>query len=80
MNITLIGFMGTGKTTIGKRLAKRLGWRFVDIDQQIETSAKKPVPRIFAEHGEPVFRRLEERIIRRSVREDHQVIATGGGA
>ena len=80
MNITLIGFMGTGKTTIGKRLAKRLGWRFVDIDELIEASAKKPVPRIFAEHGEPVFRRLEERIILRTVRGDHQIIATGGGA
>ncbi|MBI4340906.1 MAG: AAA family ATPase [Candidatus Omnitrophica bacterium] len=80
MNITLIGFMGTGKTTVGKRLAKRLGWRFVDVDEQIETSAKKPVPRIFAEHGEPVFRRLEERIVRRLVRGDQQVIATGGGA
>jgi len=80
MNITLIGFMGTGKTTVGKRLAKRLGWRFVDIDEEIEASARKPVPRIFAEHGEPVFRRLEERIIRRATRTDHQVIATGGGA
>ena len=80
MNIILTGFMGTGKTTIGKRLAKRLGWPFVDIDELIEASAKKPVPRIFAEHGEPVFRRLEERIIRRAVRGDQQVIATGGGA
>lgn len=80
MNITLIGFMGTGKTTTGKRLAKRLGFQFVDVDELIEASAKKPIPQIFTEHGEPVFRRLEERIIRKVVRSDHQVLATGGGA
>ena len=80
MNITLIGFMGTGKTTIGKRLAKRLGWKFVDVDELIENSAKKPIARIFSEHGEAVFRRFEERYIRHITRSDHQVIATGGGA
>jgi len=80
MNITLIGFMGTGKTAVGKRLAKRLGWRFVDVDQLIEETTRKPIAQIFAEHGEPVFRRLERRFIRHAVQERHQVIATGGGA
>jgi len=80
MNITLTGFMGTGKTAVGKLLAKRLGWRFVDIDRLIEASAEKPVARIFAEHSEAVFRRLENRMIRRITRSHEQVIATGGGA
>ena len=80
MNITLTGFMGTGKTTVGKRLAKRLGWRFVDVDALIKATAQMSVPRLFAEHGEAVFRRLEQRAIRRAVTGDQQVIATGGGA
>lgn len=80
MNVTLIGFMGTGKTSVGKRLARRLGWQFVDVDQMIESSADKPIKSIFAEHGEPVFRRFEQRMIRHFSRKDHQVIATGGGA
>ena len=80
MNITLTGFMGTGKTAVGKRLAKQLGWRFVDIDGLIVERAGMPVTKIFAEHGEAVFRRLEERTIRRVVRSHEQVIATGGGA
>jgi shikimate kinase len=80
MNIILTGFMGTGKTAVGKRLAKRLGWRFVDVDALIEASASMPVARIFAERGEPVFRRLERRAITRILRGHEQVIATGGGA
>ena len=80
MNITLIGFMGTGKTSVGKRLAKRLGWQFVDVDHMIESSASKPISSIFAEHGEAVFRRFEQRMIRHVARKDYQVIATGGGA
>lgn len=80
MNIILTGFMGTGKTVVGRRLAKRFGWRFVDLDQLIETTAKMPIPRIFAERGEAVFRRLERRCISRVVHERQQVIATGGGA
>ena len=80
MNITLTGFMGTGKTVVGRRLAKQLGWRFVNVDDVIEASAKKPVPKIFTEHGEQVFRRLEHRAILTITRDDEQVIATGGGA
>jgi len=80
MNITLTGFMGTGKTAVGKRLARRLGWKFVDIDSLIVASTHEPVAKIFAEHGEPTFRRLEHRMIRRVTRGHEQVIATGGGA
>ena len=80
MNVILTGFMGTGKTAVGKRLAKRLGWRFVDVDELIEAHAKMPVARIFAERGELVFRRLERRYVSRVARGEEQVIATGGGA
>ena len=80
MNITLIGFMGTGKTVVGKRLARKLGWTFVDVDSQIVAAAKEPVAKIFAEHGERVFRRMETRTIRRVAKAADQVIATGGGA
>ena len=80
MNITLIGFMGTGKTVVGKRLARKLGWRFVDVDSLIVAAAKEPVAKIFAEHGERVFRRMETRTIRRVAKAADQVIATGGGA
>ena len=80
MNIILTGFMGTGKTSVGKRLAKRLEWRFVDLDQLIEASAKMPITRIFAQRGEAVFRRLERRCISRLIHGQQQVIATGGGA
>ena len=72
--------MGTGKTAVGKRLAKRLGWCFVDIDSLIEESARMPIAKIFAERGQTVFRRLERRHINRIIRGDHQVIATDGGA
>lgn len=80
MNIILTGFMGTGKSTVGRRLAKRLGWTFVDVDRLIETSARMSVARIFAERGEAIFRRLERRAIGRVIRGHEQVIATGGGA
>lgn len=79
MNIVLTGFMGTGKTAVGRRLAKRLGWRFVDLDALIEAGARCSIARIFAERGEAVFRRFERRTVARVVRERHQVIATGGG-
>lgn len=80
MNIILTGFMGTGKTAVGKRLARRLGWTFIDIDALIEASAKRPVAQIFSERGESVFRRLERRHINRVIHGRHQVMATGGGA
>ncbi len=80
MNITLVGFMGTGKTAVGRRLAKRLSWTFVDVDQLIEERGGMSVAKIFATRGETVFRRLERRCIARLVHGTSQVVATGGGA
>jgi shikimate kinase len=58
-HVVLTGFMGTGKTAVGREVARRLGRRFVDMDAEIEARAGKPIPRIFAEDGETAFRRME---------------------
>jgi len=79
-SIVLVGIMGCGKSTVGKRLAQRLGLEFVDADTEIERAANMSVAEIFAEHGEPYFRSGEERVIARLLREGPQVLATGGGA
>lgn len=80
-HLALIGFMGTGKTTVGRLVAETLGWPFVDVDDAIEEAAGLPVGEIFARHGEPAFRRLEADTIRRLLTEHTGlVIATGGGA
>ncbi len=80
MNVTLMGFMGSGKTTVGRILATRLGWDFVDTDRLVESKAGIPIPEIFAERGEAGFRELEAAAIQEVSRGDRQVIATGGGA
>ena len=79
-SIVLVGMMGAGKTSVGKRLAGRLGLTFVDADTAIEEAAKKTVTEIFAEHGEDYFRQGERRVIARLLRQPRQIIATGGGA
>ncbi|WP_298985275.1 shikimate kinase [uncultured Roseibium sp.] len=79
-SIVLVGIMGCGKSTVGKRLAQRLGLEFIDADSEIERAANMTVSEIFAEHGEPYFRSGEERVIARILREGPQVLATGGGA
>lgn len=79
-SIVLVGIMGCGKSTVGKRLAHRLGLEFVDADSEIERAANMTVAEIFAEHGEDYFRSGEERVIARLLREGPQVLATGGGA
>ena len=79
-NIVLVGFMGSGKTSVGRELAKRLGWSFVDTDELIERMAGKSVPAIFQEDGEPYFRDLESEAIRVAVGCPRAVLATGGGA
>lgn len=79
-NIILTGFMGTGKSTVGKKIADRLGWPFIDTDVVIEEEAKMTIPTIFAEQGEPYFRALERAVIARVCLETGNVIATGGGA
>ena len=78
--LVLIGLMGAGKSTIGRRLAKQIGWRFVDSDEEIEAAAGCSIADIFTIHGEPIFRDLEKRVIARLLGEAPMVLATGGGA
>ena len=80
MNVVIFGFMGVGKTTVGRLLAPRLGYRFVDSDTEAEREAGMRVEEVFARMGEPAFRELERRVIRRLSMGDGQVIALGGGA
>ncbi len=80
MNLVLTGFMGTGKTTVGREAARRLGRAFVDMDDVIAARAGKPIPRIFAEDGEAAFRALEAAVCAELSAQDGLVIATGGGA
>ncbi len=79
-NLVLTGFMGTGKTAVGRKVARKLGRRFVDVDVEIEARAGKPIPRIFAEDGETAFRKLEAALCGELGAQRGLVIATGGGA
>ncbi len=82
--VFLVGFMGAGKTSVGKALARRLGWSFLDLDDLIEAQEKAAVRDIFTSAGEPAFRRIENAVLNRLLLEsdDHldTVIALGGGA
>ena len=78
--IVLIGMMGAGKSTVGRRLAARLGLSFVDADVEIESAAGMSIPDIFATHGEQAFRDGEVRVIARLLDGAPNVVATGGGA
>lgn len=78
-NIVLIGFMGTGKSTVGKRLAQSLDWNFVDTDYEIGEVTKLSVSEIFRRHGETRFRSEERIVVTRLSQEEKLVIATGGG-
>ena len=78
--IVLVGLMGAGKTTIGRRLAGKLNLSFTDADSEIEKAAGKSIPEIFADHGEEYFRDGERRVIARLLENGPQVLATGGGA
>ena len=77
--IILIGFMGVGKTTLGKKVANRLGIPFVDSDCEIEMHFQKSIGEIFAEHGESYFRKIEAEYIEALDLRDDFVLATGGG-
>lgn len=79
-SIVLIGMMGAGKSTVGRRLAARLRLPFVDADNEIEAAAGMSIPEIFATHGEPHFRDGEARVIARLLDGAPLVLATGGGA
>lgn len=78
--IMLVGLMGVGKTTIGRRLATRLGLAFIDADHEIELAAGLTIPEIFERFGEAHFRDGERRVIARLIDGKPKVIATGGGA
>jgi shikimate kinase len=75
----LVGFMGSGKTSVGRKVASRLGWRFQDFDDAIEAEVGGPIAEIFARHGEPHFREVERRVGERLLREEDVVLAAGGG-
>ena len=79
-SIVLVGMMGAGKSSIGRRLAQRLGVGFVDADAEIEQAAGMTIAEIFANYGEPDFRSGEARVIARLLDQGLQVLATGGGA
>ena len=81
--IYLTGFMGSGKTTIGRMLADEIGWRFADLDEDIEHSQRKPISEIFATAGEQEFRRIEHQALQNRIRSIRRgtptVLALGGG-
>ncbi len=78
-NIVLIGFMGTGKSAVGRRLAARLGREFVDTDEEIERVTGKTIPQIFAREGEIRFRSEEALVVKKVAARENLVVATGGG-
>jgi shikimate kinase len=78
--LVLTGFMGAGKTTVGRMLAQQLGWEFLDLDAYIESRTGAAVPSIFAEHGERHFRKLESQALASALGRDQVVLALGGGA
>ncbi len=78
--LVLVGMMGAGKTTVGRRIAARLGRQFMDSDEEIERAAQMTIPEIFEQRGEAEFRAGEMRVIGRLLKEKDIVLATGGGA
>ena len=79
MLLFLIGYMGCGKSSIGRPLAKRLGLKFVDMDAEIERRCGVSVQQFFADRGEEAFRRLERELLRELTSAEDTVVATGGG-
>ena len=79
-SVVLVGLMGAGKSTVGRRLASRLGLPFKDADHEIQEAANMTIADIFAVHGEPYFRSGEQRVIARLLADGPLVLATGGGA
>ena len=80
MNIALCGFMGAGKTSVGRELARITGRKFVDTDELVESEANESVSRLFAEKGEAYFRDMEYEMCKKAAKMENAVISTGGGA
>ena len=80
MRIFLIGFMGSGKSTMGRALALKLSMTFIDLDSYMEKKYSRTIPQIFAEEGEDGFRKKEREVLKEVAAFDHVIIATGGGA
>ncbi|MEN9404151.1 MAG: Shikimate kinase [Verrucomicrobiota bacterium] len=78
-NLYLVGFMGTGKSTVGRQVARQLGFEFLDSDHEIERAQGKPVSQIFAEQGEPSFRAMERAFIEEGHPRQRCVVSCGGG-
>ncbi|MBO8171271.1 MAG: shikimate kinase [Bacillaceae bacterium] len=78
-NVILIGFMGTGKTTVGSRLKTRLNWVHIDTDREIEARVGMSIPDIFSEKGEAFFRDKETEVLKDILTQEEQIITTGGG-
>lgn len=78
-NIYLVGFMATGKTSVGKELAKKKKWQFLDLDDLIELREKRQISDIFAKEGEPYFRRVEKATLKEVAKQKKFVVACGGG-
>jgi shikimate kinase len=79
LRILFVGFMGSGKSTVGRIVAQHLGWRFIDFDDVIEERIDLTIAEIFRERGEPFFRQVEEEVGQELLRLDHVVLASGGG-
>jgi shikimate kinase len=75
----IIGFMGSGKTTTGRKLASMLGWSFIDLDKKIEEHTGKKIPELFSQYGEEYFRNIESEVLRELKTRTDTVISTGGG-
>ncbi|NOV03313.1 shikimate kinase [Paenibacillus planticolens] len=79
-NLVLVGFMGTGKSTVGRKLAERLGWTFQDSDAVLEEEQQTSIADLFRQHGEAHFRALESKTLENLLARQGQIVATGGGA
>ncbi|MCX6256053.1 MAG: shikimate kinase [Bacteroidia bacterium] len=77
--VYIIGFMGSGKSTTGKKLASLLGWSFIDLDKEIEEHTGKTIPELFSQHGEDYFRNVESEVLKNLKSHTNTVISTGGG-
>jgi shikimate kinase len=78
-NIVLVGMMSSGKSTLGKKLARALNYKFVDLDKLIEKDQGMDIPSLFSQKGESYFRDIESRILKETIENQHVVLATGGG-